>query len=361
MRILEVIPSLGSGGGERFVVDLCNELFIQGHEVKIIVLNSLQNHDSNFFVNDISANIDVISMNKKPGADIYTLIKVRNVIDEFRPDVIHTHLNAIVYILMGNRSAKYFHTIHSDAQYEAEDRLSSIIRKILFKTKRVTPVTISDTSKKSFVDYYGVDAPLILNGRKVPSDLNTSSVQNELSIIGIDVNAPIICNVAHISRNKRQGVIARAAKRLEQDGYKFSLLMIGRRAYPEVVNEVIEADCKSVYILGEKTNPLEWLTVADGMCLMSEVEGMPISLIEAFGCGTIPICTPVGGIINMVSDGITGFLADDISEDACYRALKRYLDAPKEQIELMKERVKHEYYKYSIQTCAANYVSLFMQ
>ena len=40
MKILEIIPQLSSGGGERFVVDLCNELSKE-HDVTLMVLHSL--------------------------------------------------------------------------------------------------------------------------------------------------------------------------------------------------------------------------------------------------------------------------------------------------------------------------------
>ena len=35
MRILELIPNLASGGAERFVTDLCNELVLDGNDVSI--------------------------------------------------------------------------------------------------------------------------------------------------------------------------------------------------------------------------------------------------------------------------------------------------------------------------------------
>lgn len=44
MKILEIIPQLSSGGGERFVVDLCNELSKE-HDVTLMVLHSLDKVD----------------------------------------------------------------------------------------------------------------------------------------------------------------------------------------------------------------------------------------------------------------------------------------------------------------------------
>ena len=61
MRIVEIIPQLGSGGGERFTVDLCNELSKQ-HEVILIVFYPLEVFG--FFANDLAQQIKIVSMDK---------------------------------------------------------------------------------------------------------------------------------------------------------------------------------------------------------------------------------------------------------------------------------------------------------
>lgn len=43
MRILELIPNLASGGAERFVTDLSNELVLDGNDVSIFTFRSAHN------------------------------------------------------------------------------------------------------------------------------------------------------------------------------------------------------------------------------------------------------------------------------------------------------------------------------
>lgn len=50
------------------------------------------------------------------------------------------------------------------------------------------------------------------------------------------------------------------------------------------------------------------LEAHDVFLLASELEGMPNALIEAMGCGCVPVVTPVGGIPSLVSDGRSGYL-----------------------------------------------------
>ena len=40
--------------------------------------------------------------------------------------------------------------------------------------------------------------------------------------------------------------------------------------------------------------------LSDAFCLTSVYEGLPISLLEAISCGCVPVCTPVGGITEVV-------------------------------------------------------------
>ena len=95
MKILEIIPQLSSGGGERFVVDLCNELSKE-HDVTLMVLHSLDKVD--FYLKEVSNNVRVVSMNKRMGLDIGLLFRVYRYIRREKPDVVHTHLRAIMYI-----------------------------------------------------------------------------------------------------------------------------------------------------------------------------------------------------------------------------------------------------------------------
>lgn len=102
--------------------------------------------------------------------------------------------------------------------------------------------------------------------------------------------------------------LAKVTARLYAEGYDFSVLAIGSTSQTDIVEEVKSLKSENFYILGERKNPLEYLKVADAYALCSSYEGLPISLIEALGVGAVPVCTPVGGIVNLVHDGEMVFL-----------------------------------------------------
>ena len=77
------------------MVDLCNELSKE-HDVTLMVLHSLDKVD--FYLKEVSNNVRVVSMNKRMGLDIGLLFRVYRYIRREKPDVVHTHLRAIMYI-----------------------------------------------------------------------------------------------------------------------------------------------------------------------------------------------------------------------------------------------------------------------
>ena len=359
MKIIEIIPALSSGGGERFVVDLCNELSLK-HDVTLLTLYKLEQGHA-FYLPQVSERVRIVSFNKRHGADLSIFWDLFQFVKKEKPDIIHTHLRAIVYAIIPELFTVHgIHTIHSDAEKEASDKLSKWVRRILFKTGRVTPVTISQASHNSFVKFYGMDAVKIENGRDIPANLSTSDeVKAEIARYKQNEQTRVLVQLAHLDDVKRQDFMARVANLLYKEGYNFSILFIGRwdsEAFKQKVEEVMPPCC---HILGQRQNPLEYLKEAGALGLCSSYEGLPISLIEALGVGAIPICTPVGGIVNVIKDGENGLLSKNISEGAYYQTLKRYLDMTEDQITEMRTKTRQSYAPYSMKECAKKYVKVF--
>lgn len=360
MKIFEIIPQLSSGGAERFTIDLCNELSTK-HEVTLVVLHSVEKFG--FYADELASNVRLVSMGKRMGFDMSLLFRLWRLIKKEKPDVVHTHLNGIIYISLSaaiNRRVVYCHTIHNTADKESNSFVCRVVRRLLFKTRLSTPITISEESQRSFLDYYGIDAPLIDNGRNVPADfaLSASVVDEFKKYRRTDKTRVLVC-LARMYPVKRHTLLAKVTARLYAEGYDFTVLAIGSTSQIDIVEEVKGLKSDNFYILGERKNPLEYLKAADAYALCSSYEGLPISLIEALGVGAVPVCTPVGGIVNLVHDGENGILAAGLEEDDYYNAMKRFLDLDDEALCAMSKKAKESYAPFSMTECAQKYVSLF--
>ena len=90
-------------------------------------------------------------------------------------------------------------------------------------------------------------------------------------------------------------------------------------------------------------------------CLSSFYEGLPISLLEAFSCGCTPICTAVGGIVDVIKNGENGYLSLDLSVKSYVDAIMNYIESPIERKNLI------QYYRnnYTMEKCANKYEAIY--
>ncbi len=70
-----------------------------------------------------------------------------------------------------------------------------------------------------------------------------------------------------------------------------------------------------------------WVGAADALCLPSRNEGTPNVLVEALASGVPVVASAVGGIPEIVSDGVNGVLVAPGDVDQLARALSRCLDS----------------------------------
>ena len=355
MKIFEVIPQLSQGGAERFVVDLSNCLS-RRHDVSLIVLHSVD--DDSFLLHELSPDVRLIVMDKKKGADWSVLCRLNSLIRKEKPDVVHSHLRAIMYLAMASMSCpetRFVHTVHSDAEQESGGGLSLLVRRILFR-RRITPVTISKMSRKSFEDFYGYDNQLIFNGT-TPYARSVDYCESEevLSRLRKDSSTKIVLNVARINSSKNQLALVDAVANVRKKGYDLQLVILGDAQDQNMTAEIKRYDYPFVRLMGSKSNPRDYMVLADCFCLSSVHEGLPISLIECFSVGAVPICTPVGGIVDVIEDGVNGILSESTAVSHIEEALLRFLEMDSEQIDAMRRASWESYAYYDMETCAANY------
>lgn len=360
MKIFQVIPHLGSGGAERFVVDLSNELVKQGHEVVLLTFYDLEGKYG-FYKKDIDVKVRLISLHKRLGFSLNAIFDIIKLANKERPDIIHSHINSLQYTFIPQvLFSKGVHTVHNEAHLEASGRLEVGLRKFAFKHNLIQPVTISQESHDSFLSFYGKEAVLINNGRAVDSNIVVSNdVKKEISGYKKSEQTRVIIQLARFQSQKNIPMMARVANRLYSEGYDFALLFIGSTENKPIVDEVKSIMPSCAHILGERNNPLEYLKEADAFALSSLFEGMPISLLEALAVGAIPVCTPVGGIPNAVIDGENGFLSTDNKEASYYEAMKRFLETDMETLNTMSLKAKKSFAPYSMEECAGKYLQLY--
>jgi glycosyltransferase involved in cell wall biosynthesis len=362
MKILQVIYSLEHGGAERLVVDISNELSKHDNKIVIYTLRNDQISDQGFYKKEISDRVGYVNLKIDPGFKPWLTWKFYKILKKEKPDVVHCHLNLLVYFFLAaiiyRRKIRFIYTIHNSAETEIGSITERIIRKFFFKYGLFIPVAISDDTKRSFTDLFNLNnVKVIYNGRKFDGkSINYENVAKEIDKLKLTEETLVFCHVSRYDENqKNHKMLLTSFNKLRAEGFDVVLLVIGW-GFEEAVH-LKEMANDHIYFLGSKTNVYDYLYASDAFCLSSNFEGMPIALIEAFACGCVPICTPVGGMVNVIEQGITGFLSRTISQKDYYDALIQYIN---NRNSINKERlIKYYHDNFSIEKCASSYLKLY--
>ena len=311
MHILEVIPVLRLAGAEIMCETLSKELKKKGHKITIV---SFYNEETEITNRLINAGIEIIFLGKHKGIDFSIVKKIKKVIQDRRPDIIHTHLNTLKYVaiaLVWNREMNIpiVHTIHNVAEKEVT-KLDQKFHKYLYNKKKAYPVAISQEIKKTTIECYDLrdeDVSLILNG----VDLNqcipkkTYICENERFVF---------LHVARFAPQKNNFNVVQAFKQVYDVEKEIELWLIGNgdKNIIEKIQKYIK-DNKledNVKIMVAKASVYEDMHNADVFLLPSIYEGMPLTIIEAMGTGLPIIATAVGGVPDVIRDHVNGILID---------------------------------------------------
>lgn len=358
MKILHFLYRLNSGGAERFVVDLANRQVAEGHEVGVCIIRPDEG-SSGFNRRFLDGRVRFTSLGISSGITPAKMTSVKRFILSEAPDVLHCHHNVVPYLLLLLLSGKrptIVHTLHSMADRATVNQLEKRLCKWAYKNGLICPVTISEVCRQSFLREYGINAVCIPNGREAMTpSVRAGEVKAEVELLKASPKTKIFIHIARFHPIKNQAMLVEAFNRLYNDGKDLMLLVIGDGFKDGPGAELVGRACPCIHFLGEKYNVQDYLYAADAFCLTSLSEGMSISLIEAMCCGVTPVCTPVGGNVDVIQDGVTGYLSENTSLESYMEAINRFFGHSIDRVRLQ------EYYRdnFSIESCACKYSSLY--
>lgn len=353
---------MNSGGAERFIVSLSNQLSLMGHDVTICILLSDQNNDYIFNKQFLKDSVKFHSFEFTPGFSIRKEQQVYRYLTMEKPDVLHCHLNVLPYVYrlsIINNHIKCVHTLHNVAEKTCSGVFQKYVNRYFYKWGYIHPVTISRLCDDSYREYYNLyNSVIIDNGCDSPmKSKHFNDVLLEVESLMKSDDTIVFVHVARYHKQKNQKLLIDAFNWLAERNKDFILLVIGAGFNDGEGRELARSGCDNIYFMGLKNNVADYLYCADAFCLTSIYEGLPISLLEAMSCGLIPICTKVGGISDLVDDGKTGFLAEDVSLESYTETLIRFMDSYKN---INRDVVIEKFSKdYSMLSCAQKYINVY--
>lgn len=358
MNILHIHPSMQGGGIESMICGLANAM---AERENVSVCSIFQPKASDVFWNKLSQKVRRLSLGKsKPGFSIMEIFKIFNLIWRGNYDVVNIHGFFYYYaltVLLLHGWVRFFYTIHSDAVMENSswDRYFFPFKRFCFKRGWVHPITISKASQESFERLYHCESDLIYNGVARP----VISTRDLVKDYRLSDKTHLFIHAGRIDTPKNQLVLCKVFQRLIDEGEDIVLLIAGSKQKEEIYQQIAPYFSDRIHYLGERSDVPQLMAQCEAMCLPSIWEGLPVTLLEALSVGCVPVCSPVGGIPNVVEQGKNGFLSDSSSEEDYYRTMRSFLALTKESLAEMKAACIHSFAPYDIAHTAASYLETY--
>lgn len=358
MKITHIHRSMGTGGIEAMICGLSNEM-AKAHDVTVCTIVTPAPQDK--FYNELSPAVHRETIGRiGKGKPFREIVKIAQFVKKGSFDIVHIHCFFyffVLAILFFHKRTTFCYTIHNDAFKENMpwDRRIFFFKKFCFRNGWVHPITISDASQQSFFELYQCDNKLIRNGVVPPVPSSASNVGK----YRVTSSTQVFLHAARICPQKNQLVLCKVFEKLIRDGVDVVLLIAGPIHWHSLFDEMRPFFTDRIRYIGDRDDIPALLCDADGMCLSSVHEGLPVILLESIAAGCIPICTPVGGIVNVINDGTDGLLAGGVSEESYYCVMKRFLSLSTEERTRMKKNCLVKSKEYTIEHCAQEYIAYY--
>ncbi|MGN9056322.1 glycosyltransferase [Bariatricus sp. HCP28S3_A7] len=348
--IFQVLPAFRLGGAEIMAENLAIEQQKRGYMVYAV---SFFRYESAITERLEKQGVPVIYLDKKEGADIQSVRKFRQLIDKYHPAFIHTHLYILEYVLLAavGKKVRIVHTVHNVAEKEVSASRRKL-RQLIYKLKKVTPVSISPRVQDSMCSVYRLSkkqTPMVYNGidlkKCVVKDANV--LQDPFKIL----------NIGRLEEQKNQHTIIEAVATLPKE-VNVEVTIVGEGSRKEMLEQLIKDKNETrVRLSGAKSTVYQLMHENDAFWLSSAWEGMPITLIEAMGTGMSILTTNVGGIPDMVDHTSAIIVAPDL--DSQQKGLAKLLSMTNEQHVNMRRNARKGANRFSVEIMCDQYLKIY--
>lgn len=200
-------------------------------------------------------------------------------------------------------------------------------------------VTVSNTVKAQFEKKFDYDPQKLV---VLHNPIDTIQIQDKAAQETINTNIFTLCSIGRLAPQKGYDRLLCAVKKLNADGLKFNLWIIGVGAEEDNLKKYIVSNhLNNVQLLGYKPNPYPYLQAADLYVCSSRAEGFSTTVSESIILGTPVVSTDCSGAKEILGDSEYGIICDN-STDGLYNSIKKILQNKKihqAYIKQTKERV----------------------
>ena len=327
IRVVQVMATGTNGGAQEHVFNLVSRLDPAVYDVSVVSLSPgsavrrLERHG-----------IDTVVIDE-PDDAIATGILAACLADA-RADVVHNHMYraeivgtkaAIALGEAGHRRPWVMATVHSSRIRSAEDQ--DELRRLSSSIAHLVVVSNSIDQKVESEGRGGVPRSLIYNGVDLVRYDHQEPCCTLREEYGMEPDAPIVGVVGRLELEKGHPTLLEAWPLVLAEVPKAYLLIVGEGSRLDALHQIVrEQGIERHVIFTGRRDDIPAVTAAfDVAVLPSYREAQGLTILEAMALSRPVVASNVGGIPEMVVDGVTGLLVPPHDPPALAAAIVRLL------------------------------------
>jgi glycosyltransferase involved in cell wall biosynthesis len=296
------------------------------------------------------AGVRYFGLGRRTPTDMYRWFGLRSLLRRERVDVLHSHMfgsNAWGTVI--GRLARVPVIVAHEHTWSFQGRpLRRLVDRDVIGRGSTVFVAVSRDDQRKMIEIERVDPKKVLhvpNGIPAPPPPSGADVRAEL---GIPAGAPVIGTVSVLRPQKALDLFIRASAQLLRENADLRVLLAGGGPLQGELTELVQrlGVQDRLLMLGYRSDASDVMATLDVAVSSSLFEGSPLAVMEYMESARPIVATRVGGVPDLIEDGVNGLLVEPGDEAGLAAAIRRMLDDPdaaRRMGEAARERRRREF------------------
>jgi glycosyltransferase involved in cell wall biosynthesis len=323
LGVLVLVKGLGIGGAEKLISEAAPYWDHERFDYRVGYFLPWKDQ----LVPDLEKNgVEVKLLGGRRGTDPRTPGRLRRYVAESRIGLVHAHLPAAGIMA---RLASPVPVVYTEHNLVSSYRpITKILNRVTYGRNRAV-TAVSAPVAEEVKRYRGPKVEVVENGVSMEvAPIRVAAVRDELGLKG---DYRLVVHVGNIRPYKGHAHLVQTARWLRDQGARVEIVSIGGEKHPGDLERVRDLArqagvADTIRFLGRRPEARAFLALADAVVNPSDVEGLPVSLLEAMSLGRPVVATAVGGVPSLIDDGISGLLVPPADPVRMGQAVMRVLE-----------------------------------